>query len=376
MLMKILVLWSVALMVPGIALSAQRTLPERPRTESLKVSFNAERISGYVLVIDVRTHQEQERDRIRGELAGPAIVFFEGHAQRPSDAYAFTSSLAMMSKSGMVIVPVCDTPYGKDASLRGDAGKDVILMEMVRWVLVSRGIGVKGYEPRVENEVLINNARIDTIHGGISAGLLPVGWSHGAILARRFAHAYPGSVGHLAQVCPAGYEHWSPAGLTLRFMGESLRITRLTLKGHARDTLGSAWGFTRGISGDFFRSIPAALMSLRPAAVLRVGRDIRDCSAYCDSSSLGAEGLERVVVIFGDDDTCMDIRRIMGLSSSGEITALQESVFRETFFGDVAGPDAALVLRVLPGTHLAPVTHSALYARTVLEGLGQVHDSL
>jgi hypothetical protein len=375
MMMKALILL-VVLMIPGIAVSAVRDVPEKPHVESFKINFNKERLRAFCLTIDARTIKEQVRDRKRGELSGPVIVFFQGHAQRPSDAYAFTSSLAKMSKSGIVIIPVCDTPYGKDDALRGDSGKDVVLMEMVRRILSSKGITVKDYAPLSSSNLLINNSRIDSVNGGISAELISVGWSHGGILARRFAHAYPGSVVGLGQVCPAGYEHWSPSGLTGRFMHESLRISKLVLKGHAQDSLRSAWGFTRGFAGDFFRSIPSAIVDMHPAKLGRVGKDIQDCSAYCDSSNCSVSGLDYVVVIFADQDTCMDICRITGCSDPEKITEEQAGMFWETFYGDALDSQTRLTLKVLPGSHLAPVTHSALYAQTVLEYLDQMQDSL
>lgn len=375
MFIKIFMLGFVAFALPAAAYAGQRGMFEKPGTVCLKVSFNSEKINAYYLLIDSRTGKEKERDRNRKMLSGPVLVFFHGHAQRPGDAYAFTSGLAAMSKSGIVVVPVCDTPYGKDRKWRGDRGKDAVLMEVLRWVLASQGIEVNGYEPVFDGDVLVNNARTDSVNGGILSDIVCVGWSHGGILARRFAHAYPGSVVGLAQVCPAGYEHWSPMGLTLRFMGESLKISRLVFKGHALDSLSSAWGFTRGFAGDLFRSVPSAIVNLHPAKLRRIGRDIRDCSAYCDSPSLGVSTLGNLVVIFGDQDTCMDARKILKCPDPQGISDEQVQAFWDTYFSDTGTLPVKRTLAVLPGTHLAPITHSGLYARAVLENLDQLDDT-
>ena len=374
MAMKVLIPSLVSMVAQGNTASTQRSVPNSAQTASVKITFNHERINAYYLFIDARTEQEREQDNESGELCGPPVVFFQGHAQRPSDAYAFTSSLARMSKSGIVVVPVCDTPYGKDEAWYGDAGKEVILMELVRWVLASKGIGVKAYSPLCPDKVWIDGSLAGDRTGVVSASLLSVGWSHGGILARRFAHAYPDSFTGLAQVCPAGYEHWGTMKLTQRFMGESLRLSRLTIKGHGKAVLRSAWGFTRGLAGDFFRSIPAAAADLHPARVCRVGRDIKDCSRYCDSTGMSVESLGRIVVLFAMNDTCMNLKKIMRCSDPEGITHEHEKVFWGTFYRGDIRPEVKRTIKVLPGTHLAPVTHSTLYARTILEHLDQMNN--
>ena len=374
MAMKVLILTLVALIARGNTAFAERFVPGSPQSASVKIIFNQERINACYVFIDARTEQERKRDNKRGMPSGPPIVFFQGHAQRPSDLYAFTSSLAKMSKSGIVIVPVSDTPYGKDDAWRGDDGKEVILMELVRWVLASKGFEVKGYSPLCPYEVLIDGAPAGDGKGMISTSLVAVGWSHGGILARRFAHAYPGSVTGLAQICPAGYEHWDTLKLTLRFMGESMRLSRFTRPGSRKAAARSAWGFTRGMAGDFFRSISAAALERNPAKVYRAGRDIKDCSLYCDSAVMSVERLDRIVVIFASDDTCMDVKKLMRCSDPEDITQEQKNVFWETFYRDETRLDVQRTFKVLPGTHLAPVTHSTLYARTILEHLAQMNN--
>ena len=354
--------------------ASSRSVPVHPpKVESFCIDFNDETIRGFCLFIDARTSEEKTRDAIQGSSAGPVIVFFHGHAQRPDVAYGFTSKLALLSRSGMVVIPVCDTPYGINPSLHGDRGKEVILMEMVRFVLAREGIAISGYSPINSMSVTIDGARLVSDKDMPGTRLAAVGWSHGGILARRFAHAYPSTVNWLGQVCPAGYEHWSAWKLTGRFAGEFIRISINIFKGQVAETLRSAWGFTKGFMGDFLRSIPSAAIHLDVGKMRRVGKDIKDCTLYCDSSRFSAAHVDRIVVIFGRDDSCMDPQRQLGIKDPDSVVQDDLNRFQETFFADVPEKDR-IILRILKGTHLALVIHNDLYARTLLAGLGQIQE--
>ena len=372
--MKIPLLAVLALIASMPAADGERSLASRPDTQALKLGFNGEVLRAWYLLLDARSPAEQEDDRKAGRLKGPVIVFFQGHAQRPSDAYPFTSKLALGCRSGIVVVPVCDTPYGEDERWRGDRGKEAVLMEVVRHALQIRGIGVTGYSPLGAGDIgapVIEEDRFPGQGGKpIQTTLAAVGWSHGGILARRFAHAHPGSVVSLGQVCPAGFERRGPLRLTGRFLLESLRISA-SGTGHTRDKLRSAWGFTRGFVGDFARSISDAVVHIHPAKLCRVGRDIGDCSLYCDGGSFGVGHVKRVTVIFGAGDSCMSPERILGADPGRDLPEEAVSRFWERYYPDALRAGADLSLEVLPGTHLAPVTHSDLYADTLLERLGE-----
>jgi hypothetical protein len=357
--------------VPASGNASERSVPPKAEVETLSLVFNDETIKGFCLLIDARSGEEKTADSLRGYPAGPVIVFFQGHAQRPDDAYEFTSRLALLSRSGVVIIPVCDTPYGAKSAFHGDRGKDVILMEMVRFMLARKGMCVWGFVPASTMPVTVNRVNIAPQNDNIGTRIAAVGWSHGGVLARRFAHAYPESVRSLGQVCPAGYEHWGPWGITGRFALESVRIST-RMSGHAAQTFRSAWGFTKGFIGDFFRSITAASADLHPAKLLRIFKDIRDCSSYCDSTAYAASHLEHIAVIFGRDDSCMSIRRQLGINDPDNITEDDLKRLRETFFSDIKDNPGRLALRVLPGTHLAPVIFHELYSRTVLADLGEL----
>lgn len=374
MMKMIIPILITACAAPVVCDVSSRSVPVHPpHVESFSIGFNDETIRGFCLLIDARTPEEKTRDMARGSPAGPVIVFFHGHAQRPDVAYEFTSKLALLSRSGMVVIPVCDTPYGINPSRHGDSGKDVILMEMVRFVLAREGIAISGYSPICDTSVTINGVRLAAEKDISGTRLVLVGWSHGGILARRFAHAYPGAVGWLGQVCPAGYEHWGAWKLTGRFAGESARISINIFKGQAAETLRSGWGFTKGFMGDFLRSIPSAAMCLDVGKMRRVGKDIKDCTLYCDSSQFSAAHLERIVVIFGRDDTCMDPQQQLGIKDPDSVWQDDLNRFKETFFADVPVRER-ITLRILKGTHLAPVIHNDLYAKTLLADLGQIQE--
>ena len=137
-------------------------------------------------------------------------------------------------------------------------------------------------------------------------------------------------------------------------------------------TLGSAWGFTKGFTGDFYRSITAAVVNLHPAKLLRIFKDIRDCSRYCDSTTFTASHLEHIAVIFGRDDSCMSAQRQLGIKDPDNVTEDDLKRFSQTFYSDIKDTPGRLTLRVLPGTHLAPVINNELYSRTILADLGEL----
>ena len=363
-------------LVPGSLWSAEgRLIPEKPKQQCLKVTFNGETISAYYLLIDARTSAEKEADKARGALNGSVLVFFQGHGQRPGDAYKFTSKLAIKSASGIVVVPVIDTPYGKDATWRGDRGKDVVLMAMVRHILATLGLSVDGYQPLTDLPVAVGGQDVSIPENPIPVKLAAVGWSHGGILARRMAHAYPQSFLSLGQVCPAGYKHWAcPGSLIGRFGWESLHISSLVFRGHALDAMGCGWGVTRGIAGDLGRSVPQAVMDLQPSKLGRSWRDVRDCCLYCDDANLPLPSIRNVVVIFGRDDFCMRHEEY-GLIGPEVLSDVETSVFWRTYYPGAVASGARLSVRILPGMHIGPVTESEAYARTILNGMDEGLDA-
>jgi len=359
-------------LVPSSLWSAEeRLIPEKPKTRCLTVSFNGETISAYYLLIDARTTEEQAADRARGALNGSVLVFFQGHGQRPGDAYKFTSKLAAGSASGIVVVPVVDTPYGKDAAWRGDRGKDVVLMAMVRHVLAGLDLTVEGFEPLTDMPVAVDGKDPSAVEKTIPVKLAAVGWSHGGIVARRMAHAYPEAFIGLGQVCPAGYKHWPCSGALMgRFGWEALHISTLVFRGHALDAMGCGWGVTRGITGDFCRSVPKAALDLQPSKLGRSWRDIRDCCLYCDDANLPLTSIRSIIVIFGRDDFCMRPADY-GLTGPDTVSDEDAAKFWQTYYPGAQASGARLDVRILPGMHVGPVTESEAYARMVLAGMDE-----
>jgi len=372
MFMKMLMPLILLHTLPCSAQAGDRFIPERPEVRSIEVGFNGETLKAYYLLIDARTKAEKDSDRDIGVLKGPAIVFFNGHAQRPDDAYEFTSNLACMSRSGIVVVPVCDTPYGDDETCRGDSGKDIVLMAVVRHVFEAVGIRVEGCEPAYKMYPCMVKGSVVTDEKEIHAKLLSMGWSHGGILARRFAHAYPGTVVGLGQVCPSGYEKWGTPGIMGRFTWECLRISARLLSGNVREALGTWPGFIKGMAGDFIRSVPLAVDGMNPSKLSRVIKDMSDCSEYYDGENLPVDRVPCITVIFGADDTCMSARRQLGIDDPQNLTEKEEEGFWKRFYPGSVARGAKLRFMILPGNHVAPAVKGELYARTVLEGLGQL----
>ncbi len=117
-----------------------------------------------------------------------------------------------------------------------------------------------------------------------------------------------------------------------------------------------------------------AVIFMHPAKVLRTFRDVKECSLYCDGLNLGMESPDRVTVIFARDDSCMSPQRILGTERQDDLPEEALKRFRSTYFSDVLNGSTVIELEVLPGTHLAPVTHNELYATGLLRGLGLLVD--
>ena len=345
----------------------------KPITRDLSIGFNREKIKGFYNIIDARSSSERAADKERGHLAGSAIVFLTGHAQRPADACKFSNDLARRSRSGIVIVPVCDTPYGKDPEWHGDRGKDVVLMEMVRHLLLRQTIFVEGVKPLTDMQVTINGNLPAARGKGINTGLAVVGWSHGGLLARRMTSAYPDAVNGIGQVCPAGYAKLRHGSLSLltNFLSEPFRVTAKLLSKQAPDVIGSGFGVLKGLTGDAVRGVGSAVMDAEPARMLRSVKDIRDAGLYCDDASLPLKGIEYIIVIFAQNDSVIDPLQT-GIKDPTDPSEEDIRNFWERFYPGLLQQDIVRTLRFLKGDHIAPISFHDLYATVVLEGMGQL----
>ncbi len=359
------------LLHPFIAYSV-RTLPKNPVVHSVDIEFNGETLKGYFLIIDSRTNEEKSLHLKNKSIDGTVIVFFQGHAQRPDDVSTFTSKLALESKSGIVIVPVCDTPFGKKEELHGDKGKIVILMEMIRYALSFCSMDVKNYSLH-DMPVTINNKTIPIDESTTKVQISAVGWSHGAILARMMAGTYD-SIKNLVQICPAGFKPWSKnqcvasCCVLSSFNWESIRISTEIFKGNGKAVFSAGWGITKGITGDTIRSCNSCIYG--NFNILKVFRPYKDIADVTRSERYPVKNLSNIVVIFGEDDSLFDPRDIVGKHyTSPEITDL----FFKTFYPEAVGI-SKLHLFILPGKHIAPAIFYTEYALHTLHYIDEYNN--
>ncbi len=357
----------------------ERIIRFRPATRSYLVRFNGETIRAYCRVFDVRTEQEREKNRRENRLGGNVIVFFHGHAQRPDDGNNLLEELALRSKSGILVIPVCDTPYGRDAKWRGDSGKVVILRDLVRLVLHERGVTLEGYGYDPALKTVIDGAEVfeRPWEKWIITRATVMGWSHGCLLARRFASAYPDTVREMAQMSPAGYVNWGgenfcgPSCLMGRFAWECGNIGTGVFS-HPGDVFGSGWGVAKGMTGDTARSCGSCIggnkSCMKP---FRNFRDTKDCALYGDDSNLPVPNLERIVILFGKDDTLFNAGKILGAKDPKKITEAEKKKFWEKFYAKTFPGARRLLLEVYPGDHIGPLVYYKKYAETALKETGQ-----
>lgn len=362
----------VLLFLPLGIFASDRPLLNKPATKKLTIEFNHEKLKGLYNFIDARSEAEKNADMEKGRLNGSVLVFLTGHAQRPADAFKFTNDLALKSRSGIVVVPVCDTPYGKEKSIRGDQGKTIVLMEMIRHILSAQGIKLDGYHPISHLPVHINKGKTEIDEGTITGNLTVIGWSHGCLLSRRLASAYPETIVGLGQTCPAGYKKWKLGvfSLTGTFTIESLRISSMLFSKKAPDVMRAGFGITKGLAGDSFRGIASGILHIKPARMFRSFRDIKDCTLYGREENIPVKDIQNLVVIFAKKDSVMKARQT-GVTSIKAPDEKEIRRFWETHYPEFTETNKNLTLKFLKGNHLAPIAYYDLYTSTILKHLGE-----
>jgi len=357
----------------------QRPIPHQPEAVSFNIEFNGDSLKGFCLVLDFRSSEEIKSDVAGKATSGDVIIFISGHAQRVDDGYSLTSKLAERSKSGIVIIPVCDTPFGKKNEWRGDRGKDVILMEITRYMLAKMGISIKKYKPVTEMQVMINKHTIgEPSPDSIQTELTVIGWSHGALLARRLAHSYPDSVNSLVQAAPAGFVNWGgeycigPSCLTSSFLVEGSCVSMGIFRGEWQYISDISWGITKGLSGDTVRSCSSCISGnfsfLKP---FRSYKDTIDCTLSADDKSFPLPEIKNITVIFAIDDTLFEYDDHGGIKNPAAITPDESKLFFEKFYPASVKSGARLTLAALPGNHLGPLVYSEEFADAALTTIGQ-----
>ncbi len=356
--------------------------PPRPFSESgaNSIRFNGDWLKSYYKFFDARSDAEKKENAQSGRLSGAAIIFFHGHAQRPDNADEFITNLVRNSKSGVLIIPVCDTPYGSDPAWRGDAGKDVILMEVARRVFSKHGIALQNYCALASPKVEILDSDITQAPNDIITPVLAMGYSHGAILARRCASRYPTTVESLVQICPAGYIHWGDNScltgpkLFASFSWESMRIGTGYFKGEGMEVTSAGWGIVRGVGGDCLRSAGScALGSFNPLKAGRPLRDIKECAIYLDDTNFPVGHLKSITVLFGENDSLFPYRTA-GIADPKSVSPEEASRFFQKFYPSAMRNGAHLSLKVLPGNHIGLQIYPNEYVATALTSAGEGRD--
>lgn len=341
----------------------------------VRFHFNGEPIDGSYLLLDHRSEIQKRANEKDRRLDGLVTVFLHGHAQRQSDGRIFTEALAERSKSRIIVIPVVFTPFGRDKRWRGDAGKVVLLMELTRIALQNERICVDRFQPieeapEVERSApLMNPEKSSEL---IPAELMAVGWSHGGILARRFASSYPESVRKLALVTPAGHHNWGgtisgTVRLLIAFTAESIRIGLGVFKGDAQDVLAAGWGVLKGIIGDGVGSVVSFLLGNKhPAKLFRATFDAYQTTTYLTSSNAPVGHLTHLVICFAESDTAFPLASAIDLPLDGRVTAEVSERFFRKLYARAGESETRRSLHHLPSNHLAPILAWETYAETVL----------
>jgi len=364
----------------------ERTAPESYTVEDYSVRFNGGYLKAQCLYLDVRTEKEKERDIREKKLAGSVILFLHGHSQRPGNGFNFTSKLALKSKSGIIVIPICDTPYGRDPKWRGDDGKDIILMEVTKRVLEQHGLLLDSYRQISDMKADIKtcnekSGKQQTAPSQIPVKLLAVGWSHGGILARRLASRYPETITDLAHATPAGYEIWGNNSATRAcclmgaFNWESMRIGTGFFRGEGRRVLDAGWGVAKGMTGDTVRSCGSCIYgNFHPLMPFRTFRDAHDCALYINDAAFPVPRLNNIVVLFGINDSLFEYRNA-GLIDAKSPSLSETNWFRDTYYRSAYQNGSQITVKVLPGNHIAPLVHADNYTEEILVNTGQLRGS-
>lgn len=348
--------------------NSKREVKVKPNVQSVDIEFNGEHLKGYFFIVDARTNEEKLKNFEERKANGSVFILFQGHAQRADDAYKFTKELALQSKSGIVIVPLCDMPFGKDKKLRGDNGKEIILFYLIKQALMLLNMNV--HEDIQCKDIKIDGKLFKDPENAIDVKLSAVGWSHGGILARRMASKYT-SFENLVQICPAGFTKWSDNScqasccVLSSFNWESLRIGFTeTFKGHFCDVMDAGWGITKGLTADTVGSCNSCIYgNFNILKIFRPYKDIADVTLYADDTNFPVVNKKHILVIFGKDDSLFDDEKLLKYDKNNEV--IKEQFFSKYYEQSIIS-NTKLDVRILPGKHIGPITHYNIYVNTIL----------
>jgi len=380
--MKYFYFFLLIIICPILCFAQERVIPSYSEIHKLSVKFNGDNINAYCLLLDLRTQKEKEINAKEKKLSGNVILFIHGQQQRPKSGFNFTTELALKSKSGIVIIPVCDTPYGKDMNWRGDKGKEVILMELTRHLLEPKGIYIDGYKKITDKDLLINNIGINEDYidysDMIPAKISILGWSHGGILSRRLASSYPSIIEDLVHITPSGYYHWGGQNfygstcLITNFFIECLNISLGLFRGEFIQVFDSGLGILTGTAGDTVRAPGSCLKSNMNICKLgRSYKDMKDTTIYADDSNFPTPYLKNIVILFGKSDTIFEPDNVSYDSESLIPSKPDVDIFFNTFYPLSVQNGANTVYKILPGNHIGPMVYPKEYTQEILYGIKQ-----
>ncbi|MBF0103657.1 MAG: hypothetical protein HQK77_22385 [Desulfobacterales bacterium] len=374
----ILILLIVVLIAYGLKIFAEKNglLPKLP-IERLHIHFNGEPIIGHCLIWDMRSETQRHENKIHQHLDGDIVVFFHGHAQRANDGSHFTKTLCQKSKSRILILPLVYTPFGKEEKWRGDAGKMIILMAIVRYGLKKMGLRVEGFEPVSDLPVYINGIQVVNEDNPecIPAKLMVVGWSHGAALARLFAHHYSKSVSYIVQMSPSGFESWgSPqlrgAYLFIGFIIEVILISLTMFKGSFKPALGAGFAILKGTAGDFIGSLYSNFFgNFHWGKFFRSYLDMDQCAITYDDDSAPVPQLKHIVVLYGKNDTLFEPEKAFPFKNIHNLTQEEVNQFWMRYYPSALTTGASLTFKVLSGNHMGPLVYEEEYINAALSGI-------
>lgn len=361
---------------------SERSLPGKPEVKKLKIRFNGDYLKAPYLLLDARSDEEKAANMEEGSLAGSVILFIHGHNQRPDNGYNFARKLALQSKSGIVVIPVTDTPFGKKKEWRGDKGKEVILMEITRYLLNRLSVSVEGYKPITDIPVTIDPIEKPGLEEKtVPARIAVVGWSHGSLLSRRIASSYPDSVVALAQTAPAGFDHWgenacvAPSCLLTAFNWEGARILYGIFRGEGKHVFDSTSGIVRGQAADSFRSCGSCLYgNFHIAKPFRAYKDLQECALYADNTNFPVNNVKHIAVVFGDNDSLFEYDDDGGIKNPNDVKKEEFEAFFTRYYPGAVESGCRCTLEVLPGNHIGPLVHADKWAKAVLKGIDQMKE--
>ncbi len=352
----------------GIPLSASetRSLPESPDSMYRKATmvYMNEKISGDVVFADSRTEEEKNTISETGSAPMEVILFSAGHGLPAETSWAIIRELSLHSASGIVIAPASDTPAD------GDAGKEILFMELAAACLNEAGISIQGLESGRSGctEIFFDGKKYMPSETSRTCTVAAGGWSHGALLSRRIASRWQKSVTSLFQMAPAGYTDWGnrsccgPLWLAAAFSKEGI-CTACTFSEPAA-VFNVSLGMTESICLD----------SCRSCSPVRPWINVQDCALQADDSDFPVPDLKYLAVILGADDSLFSGEKLAGTKDKWKASAEEQEKFFSTYYPSAAAAGTECTLMIEEGRHSGPLSRPEKWTESALKAIRQYRD--